>query len=222
MVDDIEEAEDERMIELSTISAIYPELNIDPSDPFSASIEIKVEPAKPVAVRFLPVADGAPVSGLVTPPTSDKAKNVTLSTEGSGLSAVGEGHDHEVYRFSYLPPLNLEVRLQDGYPTEQPPSIQLSAQLPWIPEKKLEELSAAGLSIWEQTGRDQVLFSYLDFLREAAENVFDLVPLDSDGFLKVSQPLKIALLDFDRQAKRAKFEQQTFECGVCLGRFMFI
>jgi E3 ubiquitin-protein ligase RNF14 len=39
---------------------------------------------------------------------------------------------------------------------------------------------------------------------------------DLDGEVALPRGLKIALLDFDIKAKREKFEQETFECGVCL------
>lgn len=71
MSGDMEEAEeDERSLELSTISAIYPELLRDPSDPFSATIDIPVEPVRPVFVCFPPTSDGVQ-PGLPIPPESD-------------------------------------------------------------------------------------------------------------------------------------------------------
>ncbi|KAH0263459.1 hypothetical protein KCU84_g21401, partial [Aureobasidium melanogenum] len=44
--------EDEREEELSTISAIYPELLVDPNDPFAASLHLPVNPSSPLALRF--------------------------------------------------------------------------------------------------------------------------------------------------------------------------
>lgn len=69
--------------------------------------------------------------------------------------------------------------------------------------------------MWEEIGKDQVVFTYIDSLREAAEDGLDLTNHVSE-YLNVSQDLKLALLDFDMKAKRAKFEQGTFTCSICL------
>ncbi len=75
MSHDLEEAEeDERALELSTLSAIYPELLRDPSDPVSATIDIPVDPVRPVFVFFPPTSDGMGPS-LPTPPESDGKVN---------------------------------------------------------------------------------------------------------------------------------------------------
>ncbi|KAL8837921.1 MAG: hypothetical protein Q9176_005397 [Flavoplaca citrina] len=71
MSGDMEEAdEDERSSELSTLSAIYPELLIDSLDLFSATIDIPVEPIRPIFVSF-PPSSGGEQPGLPTPPNSD-------------------------------------------------------------------------------------------------------------------------------------------------------
>jgi E3 ubiquitin-protein ligase RNF14 len=74
---------------------------------------------------------------------------------------------------------------------------------------------ADGPRLWEEIGRDAVVYTYIDHLRQLAENAFDLA--DKPGAeVRLPRNLKIALLDFDIKAKREKFEQETFECGVCL------
>lgn len=216
MADELEESEDERAIELSSIAAIYPEIVIEPLEPFSASIEINVEPIKPLAVVFPPSADGAPPLAVLTPPTSDETEGAPLARRAFQVEHLNlDGPAHDVTHLSHLPPLKLKIWLPDGYPTHKPPIFDVFTEPLWLPNGKLEELRAAGHTIWEDTGRDQVVFSYIDYLREAAERGFDL--LGHKENLEISQSLKISLLDFDLQAKRAKFEQETFECGVCLG-----
>ena len=73
-------------------------------------------------------------------------------------------------------------------------------------------MEGAASTLWEENGHDQVLYTYIDHLMEAAEKAFGV-----HDVLEVSPELKVALLDFDLKAKRAKFEKETFECGVCLG-----
>ncbi len=214
MADDQEEGEDERAVELASLAAIYPELVVDASglNPFSATISIQVEPFEPLSIRF-PSADGAPPVGPSAFPHSVVEGISQLEIEEESSSTAKE----EVSRLSHLPALNLQISLPEGYPAEKPPVFQLTSQYPWLPEQKLEELKEAGHILWEELGRDQVVFSYIDHVREAAERGFDIARAD-DQVLEISPDLKVSLLDFDLKAKRAKFERETFECGICLGR----
>ena len=209
-----EEVDDERALELSTIAAIYPELKIETIlDQIAAEIDISVEPIEQIPVHF-PAADGAPPGGLPTPPNS--------LDEGIRQTQQVEGHEQrnpttdDAHRLSYLPPLNLSIVLPQGYPVYQPPQVHLESQYSWLPVEKLRELEAAVNILWEESGKDQVVFSYIDHIRESAERGFDSAN-NARGRLEVSSDLKIALLDFDLKARRAKFEQQTFDCGICLG-----
>ena len=215
MADDTEEGEDERAVELASLAAIYPELLIDEegSDPFSATISIEVEPAEPLSIRF-PSADGAPPVGLIPNPHA-VVEQISQLELGDIRNDIPTKED--VSRLSHLPALNLRLSLPEGYPAEKPPVFYLESQYSWLPDQKLQELRQAGHTIWEELGRDQVVFSYIDHLREAAERGFDMAQAD-DQVLEVSPDLKVSLLDFDLKAKRAKFERETFECGICLGR----
>ncbi|MCJ1406479.1 translation termination inhibitor protein itt1 [Ptychographa xylographoides] len=205
---DLELADDERAIELSTISAIFPELVIDPSTPFSAYIELPVSPAKPLAVVFVSNNGVATAIGLPTPPGSDDAGN---RQEGPELlpPKINEAH-----LISNLPPLLLKVALPEGYPSTQPPILHLKSHLSWLPNSKLQELEASGRSLWEEMGRDQVLFTYIDHLQQAAEDNFGLN--EEGSGLILSHDMEAPLLDFDLKAKKAKFDGETFECGICL------
>ena len=206
------EVEDERALELSTVAAIYPELKIDTaSDRISATISIEVEPVKPLLLRF-PTPAGVPPGSLPTPPNSNDEGTHHENEDSQRLSA-----DYEAHRVSFFPPLDLRITLPDRYPNEKPPLIHLESQYSWLPDKELRALEAAGHALWEEMGKDQVVFSYIDHVREAAEKGFDLAR-DTGEVLEVPSDLKVALLDFDLKARRAKFEQETFECGICLGR----
>ena len=215
MADDLEEGEDERTVEFASLTAIYPELLVDPSgsDPFSATIAIQVEPVEPLSVRF-PSADGAPPARPFTLSTSTIEGISRLDLDENGVNPAPV---EDVFRLSHLPALNLRLSLPEGYPAEKPPVFHLESQYSWLPEQKVQELREAGRTLWEELGRDQVVFSYIDHLREAAERGFDVAQAD-DQVLEISPDLKVSLLDFDLKAKRAKFERETFECGICLGR----
>ena len=216
MDDDLAEESDERTVELASLTAIYPELVIDALglDPFSATISIQVEPLNPLSIRF-PSADGAPPVGPLDLPHSVIEGISQVDTGGeNNVSTAGE----EASLLSHLPALDLHISLPEGYPVEKPPVFHLTSQYSWLPEQKLKELREEGCKIWEELGRDQVVFSYIDFLREAAERGFDMAQAD-DQVLEISPDLKVSLLDFDLKAKRTKFERETFECGICLGRW---
>lgn len=209
MDDDTGSPEDERAVELSTIAAIFPELSFDPADPFTASIDLPVTPAKPLAVRFLTLTGDAVPNGIPTPPNSESASDETLGHGGATLAV------QNVRYLSHLPPITLKVSLPCDYPAKGPPVFHLASQLSWIPDTKLQELETAGHTTWEDMGRDQTVYAYIDYLQQQAENCFGLLQSDGDT-LELPKGLEISLLDYDIKAKRTIFEQQTFECGVCL------
>ncbi|KAL8838716.1 MAG: hypothetical protein Q9170_002018 [Blastenia crenularia] len=216
MAGDTDEVEDERAIELATISAIYPELIINPSDPFSAILDIHVEPVKPLAVLFPPLTDGDVPTALPTPPDSDsKAQKSSDNADLEIRPLFATVHDQEVRELSHLPPVTLRVELPPGYPDETPPALKLVNEVPWLPENVLQRLEKDGIGLWEESGHSQVLFSYIDHLREAAENGFNLASTSTLP-LKIPRDLEIILLDFNIKAKRAQFEKATFECEICL------
>jgi E3 ubiquitin-protein ligase RNF14 len=195
-----EEQDDEREEELSSIVAIFPELTIDPSDPFSASLDLPVSPADPLLVRFPPPIEGAPPTTLPTAAPSNAQNGANLL-------------DH--HRLSHLPPLQLQIRLPPGYPEHDPPSVKLAATPSWIPSQVLQELESYVTGLWEEYGHMQVVFAYIDYLQQAAERAFDLSS-QNGGILDLDQAMKIGLLDFDITTKKKIFEKETFDCGVCL------
>ncbi|KAK8152011.1 RWD domain-containing protein, partial [Phyllosticta citribraziliensis] len=201
--------QNEREEELSSITAIFPELAINPDDPFAASIDLPVAPLSPLAIAF-PALDGTPPQNLPTPPTSDNEG----ATDKNGLP--GRTAAREVHRLSYLPPLRLQIALPEGYPAEKPPHFTIEATANWVPEHVLRQLVDQGEALWEEYGRGQVVFAYIDFLQQAAEKSFGLVDDSAKDVLEMPAALEIELLDFDMQAKRRRFEQETFDCGVCL------
>jgi E3 ubiquitin-protein ligase RNF14 len=189
------DVEDERQIELSSISAIFPEIVLDVQDPFSASIDLPVTPSIPLPVVFPESSDG---------------------TSGASEKRVEPELRLETHLLSHLPPLHLQITLPEGYPATKAPIFHLSTTPQWVLDVILEQLSSDGQRLWEEFGHDQVVFAYIDHLQQAAENTFGV--LDGKETLEVPQDLKIPLLDFDIQAKRAAFEKETFDCGVCLGK----
>ena len=210
MVDDVGEAEDERTIELSTIEAIFPELVIDPKCPYVATLDLAVSPTQPLQIHFRPSADSAPPQ-LPTPPTSVKPDHDGGSEQLPSHLNIAQVDKHNL---SYLPPLSLRIELPENYPATSSPSISLSISPPWLPHRILKALRDDCSRMWEELGRDQVVYAYIDHLQQAAENAFSLA---SEGMeTQLPSDLKLALLDFDLKTKREHFERGTFDCGICL------
>ncbi|KAI8947924.1 RWD-domain-containing protein [Xylaria longipes] len=190
--------EDARDIELSTITAIYPEIQLDENNPHRLSIELPVSLSKPLTVLFPAVTGTAP-------------SLVPLQATVSATAAATEVDSQALLN---LPALQVKITLPDGYPQENPPTVSISTSPPWLSNDILRRLETDVTRLWEDVGRDQVIFTYIDDLQRASDNVFGLV--DSKGTLEVAPDHKIALLDYDINAKRKAFEKETFECGICL------
>ncbi|KAI1805452.1 RWD-domain-containing protein [Daldinia bambusicola] len=187
--------DDVREVELSTIAAIYPELQIDENDPYKVSIELPVSLASPVTVLFPAATEGAPMAEPVQ----------------EQLPAVAAVDSHAL---SNLPSLQVHIELPEGYPLEKPPRVDISTSPPWLSGDILRKLETDVVVLWEDIGRDQVIFTYIDNLQQASENIFGLV--DNEGRLEVGPEHKIAILDYDIKAKQRAFDKETFECGICL------
>lgn len=192
---------DDRSVELSSIFAIFPETQIDPSSPFKAVLDLPVAPSSPTPVCFQQPVDTALAS--LTPPTSVDESKTELD------EPVKDTHV-----LSHLPPLKLEIELPDGYPSENPPIVHLSSIPTWLPCAVIDHLINECRRLWEECGNDLVVFTYIDHLQQLAETAFNIQ--DQSGEIRLSRDLKIALLDYNIKAEREKFEQGTFECGVCL------
>jgi E3 ubiquitin-protein ligase RNF14 len=190
---------DERNEELSTISAIFPELVVDSENACSASIDLPVTPAKPISVAFPPIVQ-----------TGDRFQG-------------GDAPPEETHVLTHLPPIRLQITLPVGYPTEVPPIFHVATNPQWIPEDIIHQLHQDGARLWEEIGHDQVVYAYIDHLQQAAENAFGIVAgktgnVDDETRLEMSPEHKIAILDYDIKIKKATFEKETFDCGICLGR----
>ncbi|KAI6917835.1 hypothetical protein KC355_g17512, partial [Hortaea werneckii] len=186
--------DDERIEELGSLEAIYPELVSDHIT-FTASLELAVAPSKPLAVSFLPAA---------TSGQCDFAQPEILRIE------------EQKVQLSHLPPLYLQITLPTGYPADSPPQVKLSSKHNWLPKGKLEELSEQAAKDWEEYGHCQIVFLYIDFLQQAADRGFELDDSSPVRCLVLPTGLKSGLLRFDEETKLEVFRQGTYDCGICL------
>jgi E3 ubiquitin-protein ligase RNF14 len=203
---DADDLDNPRDVELSSLSAIYPEIQqLNPNDPYTVALDVPVNPSEAVTVFFPAATD----DGLL--PDANGAQNGDAAV---GLDQQGGVDSHEL---AHLPSVHLEITLGPQYPAEQPPQVSISTNPPWIPFDTIKRLESDAARLWEEMGRDMVGFTYIDHVQQAADGVFGLV--DSKGSLGVDPSHKIAILDYDIKARRAAFEKETFDCGVCLGMY---
>lgn len=204
--------DDERAIELSSIAAIFPELEVDESKAFHATLDVPVAPEKPLKIYFQSSTQAAPL-GLLTPPTTDGSQSDSVSKAPAGPIAAALNVD--VHQLSHLPPLKLYINLPDGYPQEKPPNVTVRADPLWLPQKTLDRIQNQCIASWEDCGRDQVVYTFIDYVQQEAEKAFGLAN-DGDHKFELSSDLKLVLLDYDLKRKREQFENETFDCGICL------
>lgn len=202
--------DDERQEELDTLSAIYPEVILDTGKKshFSAILELPIVPTTPLLVRFIPTVPEnshlvryLPIAGTTSTYTN-AASNATAHVE----------RDVEL---SHLPPLTLHMSLPDGYPATVAPKVELTTHLDWLPQEKITELEEEVARLWEDYGRCQILYTYIDLLQQATERAFDLRQ-SAQGCLTLPATRERELVAFDTKTRQEKFDAGTYGCGVCL------
>lgn len=184
-------AEDEGEVELTSIQAIFPELIIDDTNSRRAYLDLEVTPQEPITVTFENHADHAHADFAAAHQNGMPATSTRVIT--------------------YFPHLSLQVSLPTGYPETDPPSFTLKTEPQWLPQSTLHELQEQGSSTWEECGRMACVFSYIDFLQTEIERV-----LSPEAGFKVDAALEKPLVAFDKKAKKHKFDQKTYDCGICL------
>ncbi|KAK4550722.1 hypothetical protein LTR36_000301 [Oleoguttula mirabilis] len=190
---------DERVEELGSLEAIYPELTSD-LDRFTASLELAITPSKPLLVRFIPHV------------TAGGGSN---ATSYAAAATNGSAYVERDVKLSHLPPLCLQVTLPAEYPADAPPKVHLTTKHDWLPKERLSELEAEAEQLWEEYGHCQILFTYIDSLQQAAERGLDL-DQSADGCLVLSAASESKLVSFDSDTTLSIFNTGTYDCGICL------
>lgn len=201
------DSDDPRCVELEALEAIYPEiLRPYAHDRFTFELHLPVEPASPVTVTF-PAASGSPPSA---------STDAVSSMSQAGANPQGGAPEVDSRQVTHLPSLTLRISLPDGYPGELPPQVKVSTDPQWLSAEAISRLEDDGPRLWEEMGRDMVAYTYIDHLQRAADDVFGTIT--AEGTLAVHPDHKLAVIDYDIKAKKAAFERETFECGICLGK----
>ncbi|KAI8943831.1 hypothetical protein NX059_001804 [Plenodomus lindquistii] len=118
--------------------------------------------------------------------------------------------EKDVQRLAYLPPLRLEIDLPEEYPAHAPPTITPTTWPSWLPADTKRRIAAEAAAIWEEYGGVTMLFSYISSLQEQAETAFGLDELTLPGGMRAE------LVEYSKRMKKELFDQETFECEVCL------
>lgn len=195
----MDDAYDEREEELSTINAIYPELIVQGGN--SVSLDLPVTPSSPLLVRFVP--------------QQSSNDGVASNSNGNNDHALVTAYVEHDIRLSHLPSLKAKIKLPDGYPSKYPPVASLATNHDWLPTEKLRALEDQVKVLWEEYGRCQSLYTYIDHLQQAAESGFDF-DQSAEGCLTLPTTLEQPLVDFDKSTKFAVFNEGTYDCGICL------
>lgn len=177
---------DERAEELDAIAAIYPELTVSAHE---AELDIAVKPAEPILIRFIPSAE----------------------SQTDDIRAHIESDVH----LDNLPPLHLKISLPPEYPDNSPPKVHINTPHDWLDQTKITTLEQDIARLWEEYGRCQIVFAYIDHIQQSADQGFDLNS-NSDGCFTLPKSLEPLLVQFDQDTKRSAFNASTYNCGVCL------
>lgn len=118
--------------------------------------------------------------------------------------------EQDVQRLAYLPPLRLHFVLSADYPAHAPPTVTPSTTPSWLPEHIRRRVTEEAHTIWEEYGGGAILFSYIESLKEQALAAFGLEELTLPASMRTQ------LVDYSKRLKKDLFDQETFECGVCL------
>lgn len=188
---------DEQREEIESLQAIYPELVVDQHGLCRLSIDLPVSPSDPIAVSFSPTP-------LPTPPNSDNGLPLSPSQDKTLLS----GTCHELH---HLPPLHIDLTIPVDYPSDAPPTAKLSTSPEWLSSEAIHDFEQSCADLWQEYGKGQVLFVYLDHLQQQAEKVFNL-----PNPLTLPPLLEHAMLATNTAITKQRFDATTFDCGVCL------
>ncbi|KAI1927618.1 hypothetical protein LOZ66_000906 [Ophidiomyces ophidiicola] len=211
---DTESADDERAVELSSIAAIYPEIELNSDAPFSASLALPVSPTNSTKIIFKPSLEIPHIDASISP---EILTSQYFEKDGFLLKTISTKDvvNVDVYPVTHFPPLLLSIDLPERYPATEPPTFAISTNPEWLPAPAISRLVNESKGLWEECGRNLIVYSYIDHLQQSGESFFGL-PIDSQSALVFPEELKVPLLEFDLRLKREKFEQETFVCGICL------
>ena len=108
-----------------------------------------------------------------------------------------------------LSPIILNFTMPPGYPSSEPPAIELECL--WLSPELIETLKERLYQLWEENYRCVVLFIWMDFLLN-----------DGFGFLNLEFPLSVSetelqkLLKVSRKLEERIFRKKSHYCQVCL------
>lgn len=115
---------------------------------------------------------------------------------------------------NYLPPITLKFVLGSGYPSEQPPTLEIVS--PVLSTSMTNSLAEELRHLWEEY-RTEVLFSYVDLVKNKVD--YELKLLIGKEVNCSEDEMFDSLLSFNKQQHQQEFNNLTFNCEICQNDF---
>nr|NP_001123340.1 Zn-finger (RING/cysteine-rich C6HC)-7 [Ciona intestinalis]FAA00216.1 TPA: zinc finger protein [Ciona intestinalis] len=165
---------------------------------------------------------------------------IKLTSEVKSEKSCDDSHNKEHF-VSFLPPIQLNFALSDGYPSDEPPQFNLSCV--WLSPSQLYELCLKLDEIWQKEEGNVILYEWFQFLQDDSLSILGIN--DNlhicDEFESSSQSSTIAsskpginkpckrglqtahsyaeilptLLNYDQQKQQEIFFTSVFSCNIC-------
>jgi E3 ubiquitin-protein ligase RNF14 len=132
------------------------------------------------------------------------------------LTDDGNVNDQMASFISDLPTVKVRIKLPKGYPSDRPPEVRLQTDPDWLSPEKLRSLEQDAINLWESWGHDEVIFTYLDMLNEQGQDGLGLRDPAAGNTILLNATKYLEIMNFQAKARKARFNQRTFSCEVCL------
>ncbi|CCU82850.1 unnamed protein product [Blumeria hordei] len=192
--------EEERLVELECVASIFPEIQLDPQNPYSLTIDLPVNPVKSINTIF--TSSGIEDFRGINSDSPNEQKPLAVSAPV------------EQFKLSHLPSLRIQIILPEGYPENAPPEVKLSMSMQWLTNIEINDLRKSAQRIWSQHHGGNVVYDIIDSLQQSADNAFGYA--QEDKTLQVNEEMRIPLLDYNITEIQKAFGRATHYCDICL------
>ncbi|KAJ3126744.1 E3 ubiquitin-protein ligase rnf14 [Nowakowskiella sp. JEL0407] len=132
-------------------------------------------------------------------------------------------------RLEYLPKVIVNFKILPGYPTSQPPNVELKFEGDRVPAVLMNSVEERIREIWEEE-RCEMMFRIVDFLQNDMFEFLGLGQPNEDGNTIIDlsflhppstdiKSLETKLLGYHKHIQKKIFNETLFDCGICFDRF---
>lgn len=185
---------------------------VQPAPTTTVTVSTRSTPSKSILLTLVP-ARQTPV------PVPPMASTSTIPEDFTSQPSV--------CKVRYLPPLEISLRLPQGYPSESAPfDVQVTDEIGWLGAEHRTALTAALTSTWTS---EECLYAMLELV--IGPGLISTLNLEFPLTLHQTKPdylrqtessqttaplLSDAMLSHDQAVTRSSFEDTTFACALCL------